>query len=1487
MFKYLPKQLYLNKLLTLTLTLISFCTICTAQTCNNWLYNPIVGSSISIGDLDVPGNQITVEATINRTVAYVPGVQQNSEGDVVSKHNGPTDINYLLRPNHAYITTSNGFFATPDVCEIKLNKTYHLAMVYDGSTLKYYRNGFLLSQITATGNLIQNNWKTRFGLYDASYWETQFLGYINEVKIWNTARTQAQIRVNMNTSLQTPTTEAGLVAYYTFDNLINKQGNSAYDGQLIGNAAINQTNTNCLLVLDSCSQKVITAGIGNIINSYTPIVQLDVCSNKITVEDASTFNTGDTILMMQMKGAIIDSSNSPTFGTISKYNNTGNYEFNYIKSKSGNVIELLDSITRAYDVPFGKVQLIRVPYFKTANINTMLTCLPWDGNKGGVLVLNARDSVNLQANIDVSGRGFSGGKSLNTGATKLMCFENQYVYPAGSIIAAAKGEGVAIINDNIGWGKGSPANAGGGGIGHNSGGGGGSNGGAGGLGGYQLEACGNAPFDNRGIGGKGLSYDNTQNKVFLGGGGGSGHTDNAGGSDMNGGNGGGIIIINTNSIQSNGFNIIAKGGDAPQCSNILNNCHDGSGGGGGGGSVLINNTNYIDSLLINCTGGKGADLVIFNNINAGRIGPGGGGGAGVAWLNNSTLPTKLKTALTGGVNGVIILDNNNPWGATSGIDGVNLFNLQIPIDTKPFKKNIDSTKIKVTTLSCSTAKFSGISYINKYPITNWLWNFGDNTTDTVQNNIHVFKKAGTFKISLIVTDSNGCSDSIITSFTTLGGGADDFSYKQDICNPLTVQFFSLNNNPINLSWYFDDNSSVKSVVNPIHSYSKPGNYLIKYITQNGSCTDTITKNITISFTKENILLTKDTTLCYGTSKQLLTAPSLLDFCWSPTDYLSDAGSANPITNTRVPITYFLTAAVAGKNIITNGDFSAGNTGFTAQYTYANPNTTEGQYFVGPSDQVWNTSMSNCSDHTTGTGNMLIVNGASVADVGVWNQNVTVLPNTNYAFSTWIESLYPPNPAQLNFSINGKNIGSTITASSTNCKWIQFYTTWNSGANVTAAISIVNKNTEVQGNDFALDDISFAAVEIKKDSIVISIDKVLIKANNDTSICVGKSLQLSATGATTYKWSPSTGLDNAEINNPVATPVSTTQYIIAGTNLKGCTAYDTLKITTIALPVVNRTSDTLICKNLGAQLWASGGDKYRWSPATSLNNSSIANPVARPTKNTVYYIIVTGTGNCEVKDSVHVSLRPEAIFSVSVPDTTCLNTSVQLSASGGDTYLWSPAKMVSNAGIANPMSTANTDAAYSVNIKENACNTSITLFTSLKVLPVPVITITKSNDISCVNNTTSLYASGASTYTWLPANKLNNNSIANPIATPEITTEYKVIGIDNITKCSATSNITVFVTKDGDPKFFIPNAFSPNNDGKNDCFKVTHFNYLKSVEVSIYNRSGNLVFHTTNDTDCWDGFYKGGPAEIGNYIYYIKTENNCGFYFQKGNLILIR
>ncbi len=1122
----------------------------------------------------------------------------------------------------------NGIATSPFV---QLNRWYSVVWTSDGVTAKIYVDCELKGSVPAGSFSFTNSFDLYFGKMNNSTFPYWLNGDIDEIRIYDRALSFDEVKVYGDCSL-------------------------------LSNAP----------------------SIGGIINNYTPVLNFLQCENKIVLEDATAFNMNDTVMLIQMKGAVIDSSNTASFGTITDYKNSGNYEINYVKSKSGNEIELKNIITRQYDIPTGKVQLIRVPYYQNVNITSSLTCLPWDGNKGGVVVLNAQDTINLNADIDVSGKGFKGGIGYNPQDVTLDCFQNNYNYPGVfNNNAGQKGESITSISQNIMCGKGSPAGGGGGGLGHNSGGGGGGNGGVGGFGGYQLNNCGSFPYDNRGIGGHPLNLDPIINRIYLGSGGGAGEADNPNSLAPSGGNGGGIIIILSDKIKSNSFLIKANGNPGLVCVN--SNCHDGMGGGGAGGTVLLGINQYIDNTKTEAKGGNGANMTGTTIPAAGKIGPGGGGGGGGIFLSNAIFPVNLITNVTGGPGGVLTQDANNPYGTTPGSNGVSFNNLIIPVDITPFTKNIDSVRIRDSAIGCSTFDFKGLAYTNTNPIISWQWSFGDGNTASTQNTLHSYSSSGTYLVKLVVTDINGCKDSISRNIISGTPPDFDFNYQTDVCNPLSIQFTGIGSDIQNPYWAFGDGATATGIINPVHLYATTGNYIVRYSVSNGSCTDTISKTINISLINDNIILTQDTTICAGSTKQLLTTSSL-GFCWSPVTYLNNPNSANPITSTPQNITYYYTAQVQGANIIVNGDFSAGNTGFSSAYNYATPNVTEGQYYVGSSPQAWNPSLSNCGDHTTGTGNMMLVNGSPVPDVNVWRQTVAIIPNTNYAFSTWIQALWPPNPAQLKFSINGNDVGTLITASLPTCTWTQFYTTWNSGNSTSATISIVNKNTAVQGNDFALDDIVFAPVLIKRDSVKITVDTPRVMTNDDISGCEGIQVQLATTGASAYSWSPATGLSNPAIGNPVASPTTSTQYIVTGTTVNGCIAKDTVNITINPKPIITKSGDTTICQTGSAQLTVSGGVSYSWQPPGSLNNNSISNPVASPSATTTYYVTVTDINNCTNNDSIKVTVNSAANFSIDAVAPVCSNRSVQLNAYGGDTYIWQPSATLNNPSVANPCST---------------------------------------------------------------------------------------------------------------------------------------------------------------------------------------------------------
>jgi gliding motility-associated-like protein len=777
--------------------------------------------------------------------------------------------NYMIRyDDYAYTNGQNCSNPVPDINHenfygiqtiipaggyipfIQTSQWYSVVYTCDGNTAKIYVNCELKASGPANGITFSNGYDLFLGRMNHPQFPYWFNGVMNEVRIYNRALNIDEVKT--------------------------------YGACLLTNA----TN------------------VSGVINNYTPVLSFNPCNNKINVEDASAFNANDTVLLIQMKGAIIDSSNTSNFGTITDYKNSGNYEFNFVKSKSGNVIELKNKLTRQYDIPDGKVQLVRVPYFQNANITSTLSCLPWDGSKGGVLVLNVKDTINLASNIDVSGNGFKGAQGYIPGNTTLDCFQNDYNYPiSANIHAGQKGESIAIISQNIICGKGSPACGGGGGLGHNSGGGGGANGGAGGLGGYQLDACGNAPFDNRGIGGHQLAYNSFTNKVFMGGGGGAGQADNAGNLPPTGGNGGGIIIILSNFLESNSNKIVTNGNNGVACSIPPSvDCHDGMGGAGAGGTVLLNiNNQILDNAMIENKGGKGADMIGSVPLG-GRIGAGGGGSGGLLFLKNNSLPANITNINNGGLNGVLTTDGNNPWGATPGQNGITLFNLLIPFDTVLFKPNIDSVRINDSTTGCKSFDFKGLAYTNTSPVSAWQWYFGDGGTANTQNISHTYPSVNTFTVKLIATDVNSCKDSITKNVTThlvTASAGGDTSFCSN--TPVTLTLNGSSNGGTIYAWRppsFLNDSTLQHPIATIGSTTK------FYLTVNNGMNCSATDSVIIALNSiPQVKASKSNDIDCSNGSSRLNATGALQYQWSPTAGLSNSNIVNPIATPTVQTQY--------------------------------------------------------------------------------------------------------------------------------------------------------------------------------------------------------------------------------------------------------------------------------------------------------------------------------------------------------------------------------------------------------------------------------------------------------------------------------------------------------------------------------------------------------------------------------------------------------
>jgi gliding motility-associated-like protein len=183
----------------------------------------------------------------------------------------------------------------------------------------------------------------------------------------------------------------------------------------------------------------------------------------------------------------------------------------------------------------------------------------------------------------------------------------------------------------------------------------------------------------------------------------------------------------------------------------------------------------------------------------------------------------------------------------------------------------------------------------------------------------------------------------------------------------------------------------------------------------------------------------------------------------------------------------LSASLFSQNLVFNGDFEQGDTGFTSTYTLGpvSGNMGPSHYRVANSAKYWYpATWSKCNDHSVNPSDkMMVMDAFTTPNQAVWCQQVSnIKPNTSYKFSTWVTSVIKLAPATLQFSINGTLLGSPFNATPDTCQWNQFYETWNSGDATSAQICIVNQNIIQNGNDFALDDISLIEVGLSMPNV---------------------------------------------------------------------------------------------------------------------------------------------------------------------------------------------------------------------------------------------------------------------------------------------------------------------------------------------------------------------------------------------------------------------
>lgn len=449
----------------------------------------------------------------------------------------------------------------------------------------------------------------------------------------------------------------------------------------------------------------------------------------------------------------------------------------------------------------------------------------------------------------------------------------------------------------------------------------------------------------------------------------------------------------------------------------------------------------------------------------------------------------------------------------------------------------------------------------------------------------------------------------------------------------------------------------------------------------------------------------------------------------------------------------------------------------------------------------------------------------------------------------------------------------------------------SGAIVTATPTITTTYT-VFGT-------SGSCISTKTITITVPPTASLSTTASNTLICSGNTTTITASGASTYTWLP-IGSSLAAIT---VTPNITTTYTVTGQTAAGCIAIPAI-ITVSVSPVVNPTltaSSASICLSRTVALSAiptGAGISYTWTPTSAIQGSAnTATVIANPTTTgTTIYTLTISNGVCSKTGTVSVfalnCIPPDVSFGTLSNDSICTGGCVSFTNTTTGTqpitYQW----LVSGATPAtsfslNPEFCFNAPGNYSVTlIGTNLYGTdTLTKTNYINVVNIPTSVTAFGDTTIRIGETAPINATGATYYNWFP----NDGSVAcptcsNTIAQPTVTTQYIVIG-SNSPYCKMQDTIVVNVDFLCD--FFIPNAFSPNNDGHNDMVNIHGF-CISTYNLQIFNRWGEKVFETSNLTNSWDGSFRGKPMDTGVFMYKVEGVTLDGKAFNlKGNITLIR
>ncbi|MFT5385026.1 MAG: gliding motility-associated-like protein, partial [Saprospiraceae bacterium] len=396
------------------------------------------------------------------------------------------------------------------------------------------------------------------------------------------------------------------------------------------------------------------------------------------------------------------------------------------------------------------------------------------------------------------------------------------------------------------------------------------------------------------------------------------------------------------------------------------------------------------------------------------------------------------------------------------------------------------------------------------------------------------------------------------------------------------------------------------------------------------------------------------------------------------------------------------------------------------------------------------------------------------------------------------------------------------------------------------------------------------------------------------ICEGASITLDASFGTNPVWLTTNSLSCTGCPNPIASPASSTFYVVQVTSDNGCVITDSVFVDIFYPQNFDAGDNQTICNGETVMLSGYGSGIVNWSPADDFNNPDIINPFITPSETTMYYLTLTN-GECVMTDSLVVEVT--ASTNIDLEDITiCGGESIELEVIGNaDQFEWIADATLSDNTIGNPIATPLNTTTYTLIAALGTCYPD-TASVVVNVIPVPEIDLIESSFYfpgQSIMIEAEVEGNGLYGYNWIPNLNISCVTCDNPVITPNDSTSYYFQVTDFTTGCVATDSINFIKMESCPPEFIgVPNAFTPNGDGLNDRLEVfLSRNMIEGGIVSfrIFDRWGAQIYESNDSNESWDGTYRGKLMDVGVYLYFIEyiCPIDGSTQIKKGNVTMIR